>query len=341
MVPGCAEYRDTGEPYRIFINESTIKSMDATFQGRPVYVQHVDTVNMDKLQAEADGYVVRSFYNQADGKHWAEFIVVSDKGHEAIRNGWRLSNAYIPKDFAGGGLWNGIDYAKEVTRGEYEHLAIVPNPRYDESVIFTPEQFKEYNEKKSLELKRLANSKSKGEDTVFKFFKKEKVENSSDLSAYSVVLESSKKEVTVAEAIQLADKFMNMNGYANGDHMVKVGSDEMSVNDLASKYCEMKNAEDEVKKKNAEDEEKKKKENEVKEEDKKENEDDQVENKDDEEKKENGEDDEEKKKENEEDKEVKKNAFDALRNAEKTAKRETVVVHLDKSARGKARYGSN
>ena len=90
---------------------------------------------------------------------------------------------------------------------------------------------------------------------MFKIFKKEKVENSADLEAMSVLLPESKKEVTVAEAINIADKFMNMHGYANGDHMVKVGDEEMSVNELGKKYCSMKkNMEEEALRKKEEEE---------------------------------------------------------------------------------------
>lgn len=307
FVPGCAEYAEAGkEPYRIFLNEETIKGMDASFQGRPVYVKHVNEVNLENIQ-EADGYVVRSFYNPTDGKHWAEFLVVSDKGHEAIRSGWRLSNAYIPKEFAGGGLWNGITYQKEVTRGEYEHLAIVPNPRYDESIILTPAQFKEYNEKKELEIKRLANSK--GEKSVLNLFKKTKVENAADLEQTIVSLPLSGIDMSVMQVVNELDAIKNMHGYANGDHMVKVGEEEMSVNQLIKAHGKMKNDEKDrvakeeeaaaAAKKNEEEEVEEKKENEVE----------------------------------------KKDHFESLKNAHLKGK-ETSKISLDGLARGKARYGS-
>jgi len=327
FCPGVAQYDEPGkESYKIFLNESTIKKMDKTFQGKPLYVHHVDEVNLDKLQ-DADGFVIESFYNKSDGKHWAKFIVISDDAHKAIKNGWRLSNAYIPTSFAQGGLWNGVEYQKEVMDGEYEHLALVPNPRYDESIILTPEKFKEYNLQKETELLRIANSN--GEKSMFKIFKKEKVENSADLEAMSVTLPSSKKDMTISECISLADKVINMNGYANGDHMVKVGEEEMSVNDLVSKHMGMcKNmADEEEKKKNADvaadADEKEKKEKESA---------DKTENEKDEEKKEN---------EEEDKKEVKNSHFDKLRNAPlKAIKKDEQYIYVDETAKGKNLYGS-
>ena len=254
MVEGVAEYAEQGkDPFRIYVGQDAINKMNPTFVGKPVYVDHVDEVDLENLQTEADGYVVKSFFNRADGKTWVEFLVVSDRGKEAIKKGWKLSNAYIPKAYAGGGENHGVQYAKEVTDGEYEHLAIVQNPRYEESVVLTPEQFVSYNEAKEAELLRLANSKetSKEKEMGFKFFKRTKVENASDLEGMMVELPLSKKEMALTQIINEMDKVHNMQGYANGDHMVKVGESEMSVNELIKKHMDACNELEEMKKKNA------------------------------------------------------------------------------------------
>jgi hypothetical protein len=204
---GLAQYQESDDqaPYRVYLNEDTIRSMDPTFAGRPIFVEHVDEVDPDvnQLRKEADGWVIESFYNSADGKHWVKFIVVTDRAERAIRSGMRLSNAYIPKAFKDGGIWNGIPYQKEITDGEYEHLAIVKDPRYEESVIMTPDEFKQYNETKVLELKKLANSKSKQDKGIkmkFSFFKRTKVENGIDPDL-QVILPKSGRAVSVAKLI--------------------------------------------------------------------------------------------------------------------------------------------
>lgn len=284
FVPGVAEYAgENGENFRIFVNEDTIRKMNPTFEGLPVYVRHVDEVNLDNLQSEADGYVVKSFYNEFDGKTWAEFLIVSDKGYDAIVNKrWRLSNAYIPTEFSQGGVWNGVSYKKEVKNAKFEHMAIVPNPRYDESKVLTPEEFKNYNEGKEQELKRVSNSDdSKGnQEMKFSFFKKEKIENAKIDLETMVTLPESKKEMSLQNALEVADKFENMHGYANGDHMVKVNdSEEMTVNELVKKYSELcaansadkgEDGEAEVENEDLSDEEAKKKAEELKEHEEKE-----------------------------------------------------------------------
>lgn len=240
MAPGVAEYREPGkEPYRVFVNEDTIKKMDKSYAGKPVFVRHVNEVVLENLQLDADGYVFDSFYNKADGKHWCRFIVVSDKGHDAIAKGWRLSNAYVPQLGGVRGQWHGVDYDREVVDGEYEHLAIVPNPRYDESVVLTPEQFKAYNSQKEAELIRLANSKEETTKMKFKLFKRAPVENSADLEGVEVTLPKSGKTRTIEQLVNEVDEYelkMKEPQMANGDSMVDYGGEQMSVNSLLEKH---------------------------------------------------------------------------------------------------------
>jgi len=341
MVEGVAQYKEPGkDPFTIMIGEDAIKNMDPTFDGRPVYVQHVDDVDLSKLQEEADGYVVKSFYNKSDGKHWVEFIVVSDKGHAAVMNGWKLSNAYLPKRMGNGGEWHGLEYSKEVLEGEYEHLAIVPNPRYQESVILTPDEFKSYNSGKETELLKIANSKQ-GENSMLNFFKKTKVENGKELEGMMVTLPKSKKEVDHVTIINNADEHeMHKEEHmANMEHHVMVGNEKMKLNELVGKHLELKDAYEKLKggsgddeMHNDEDADAKKKALELAAHEEKEMA----------AKKANEEKAEHEKKMNA-DKAKKQAEFDKLKNAEANARKNAPVIELaqDQVARGKQRYGSN
>jgi hypothetical protein len=130
-------------------------------------------------------------------------MAVSDEAHEAIANGWKLSNAYNIKKQAEGGRWHNVEYSYEVLEGEYNHLAIVQTPRYGESIILTAEEFKEYNLKKENELKQLTNSM--GKKFMFKFFKKDQVENSKELSEMTVSLKNG-QEMTIASLVDFVEK---------------------------------------------------------------------------------------------------------------------------------------
>lgn len=243
MAEGVAEYAEPGkETYRILILENALKTMDATYAGKPVYVQHVEEVDLENIQNEADGYVMESFFNQPDGKHWTKFIAVSDKAHEAIRRGWQLSNSYVPKSTTKGGEWHGVEYQQEITAGEYEHLAIVPNPRYAESIIMTPEEFKQYNEDKKVELERLSNSQDEKEKpnmgAKLAFWKRSKVENAMD-PELSVVLPKSGKEITIAELVSEADEraAKKKNSMAEPHDKVKMHDGNMcNVAELVDKH---------------------------------------------------------------------------------------------------------
>lgn len=272
MVEGVAEYDEGKGPFRYLINEKTCKEMDPTYEGCPVYVRHVPEVDLKNLQNEADGYVSQSFFNPPDGRHWVKFMVVSDKGHEAIAKGWKLSNAYVINESASGGEWHGVPFQKQVTRAEYEHLAIVPNPRYSESVILTPEQFKNYNAEKEQELVRLANEK-KEVVTMFNWIKRDKVANEkiTEIESMVVVLPKSKVEKTITQLVNESDEAEEKGKspqMANADHMVQVNGEKMSVGALVSKHQDCMNDLEELKKKHVDggedDEEKKKAQNEAK-----------------------------------------------------------------------------
>lgn len=253
FYPGVAEYRDPGvAPYRVFLNENTLRKMDPSFAGKPIYVNHVEEVeqDIDLLRGEVDGWVIQSFYNEADGKHWVKFIIVSEKGDEAVRQGMKLSNAYLPTQTSRGGLWNGVTYLKEIIDAEYEHLAIVDNPRYEESVIMTPDQFKKYNEEQVIELKRLSNSKQGEAKMKLNFFKKTRVENAID-PELQVVLPKSGRETTLISLINEADeKESDKNaGLADMSHKVKMDDGSYcNVGELLEKHKSMKDELESMKK---------------------------------------------------------------------------------------------
>ncbi len=343
FYPGVAEYSEPGkDAFRVFLNENTIRKMGPSFQGRPVFVSHVDEVNdnINELRKEVDGWVIESFFNEADGKHWVKFIVCSERAEAAIKKGFRLSNCYIPKSFTNGGLWNGVSYQKEITAGEYEHLAIVPNPRYEESVIMSPDEFKKYNESKRIELIKLANNDNpKKEDDTMKlgFFKKEKVENSKDIEGVSLVLPNSKKEYTITElANAMDDVLVNKDKprLANSADFVEIDGEKVTVEELVKTFNAKKcNEDDEDDKVENEDEEE---------------EDDKVENEDEDEGAKASEDKDPVEEEKKKNKGKKKNSLEArekaerLRNAGSHSASEQAQVYTSSQSvdLGKSRYGS-
>lgn len=232
MSPGVAYYPEMEGKPLILIEEPALAEMDPTAQGKPVYVHHVDRVDLANLENEMAGVWVRSFFNEADGYHWAEFTVQSDAGHEAVKRGFVLSNSYIPLQEGGAGEYHGMGYKNSVIKGEYEHLALTPTPRYQESAqigLLTAEEFKAYNEKKLAERKALQNSK--GATQMFNLFKKAKLENSAELEGVIVELPKSKKQVELSKLLNDTDEKMEKeakNEYAADlSHKVKLHDGKM------------------------------------------------------------------------------------------------------------------
>lgn len=326
MLPGIVSYASE----HILIDADAMKRAAPSFVGKPVYVNH-QKVDLTTLEQDADGYVVDCFYNELDGWLWARFILTSDEGQRAAAQKWSVSNAYNPLTWSERGQHLGVDYDRKMQDYSFTHLAIVPNPRYDDAKIFTPEEFKAHQLQKRTELEELQNSndiKPKQGHPMFKFFQKKSEELTNaipadaDLSQIEVELEGGKRmslqEIVNAvkkndddeKAKEEAEKEkQNKKSVMNDDTEVTVGEEKMTMGELMNKWnavCK-KNSDDDAAAK-AEEEEKK-----------------------------NAEAEEKKKKDAEEKENAKR--FDELQNAS-TKKAMHVEVSQDKVKRGQQRYGS-
>lgn len=340
MQPGVCKYNSE----IVLVDTDAIKQMignDAI--GKPIYILHNTAPNEDrlkKLKDEAAGYIIDSFYNEMDGWAWFEFLAVDDACHAAIAKGWSVSNAYVPTEWGPGGTKNNVPYDREIVNGAFTHLAIVPDPRYEEACIMTPEKFRAYQDSKKRQLEELQNSKSapSGGKKMFKLFKTKREEVNAIDPDTEIELEGGKvvkiSEMMNAlkvtdEAAEAAKKKADEDAAAakaaaekknakdddekiNGDSMVECEGEKMPLKELVNKYnAKMKaNAE-------SEDDEKKKKADA----DKKE--------------KENADKDSEEEKAN--------SHFRELQNAAgvKPTAPPVMETSMDKTARGKAHYGSS
>ena len=184
MLSGVAKYNlENGGEEFIFVDTPTIKKMMPSFIGKPVYVYHqnVDLENIDN----ADGYVTESFYNELDGWAWCKFIIKTDAGHKAIKDGWSVSNSYLPIQWNEKGTHLSVDFDREITEAQFQHLAIVPDPRYEKAKIFSCEEFKQYQEEHKQQLNALQNNK--GVKKMLNIFKRTKVENIADAKEGDII----------------------------------------------------------------------------------------------------------------------------------------------------------
>jgi hypothetical protein len=278
MQAGVCDYEDE----RILIENETLNKMMPSFVGKPVYIIHTN-VNLEKLKEEADGYVSDSFYNEKDGWYWLKFIIIEDEAHDKIRQGWSVSNAYLPTRSGSSGSWHNVPYDREILEAEYSHLAIVPNPRYEGAEIFTPEQYKVYIEQKENQLKELQNSKTIKKEKaggILMFWNKTKLAKENEEELLNAVVEIDGIDVSVKELIENAKK-MKKNEEKEGeeeekedkaklneDDELEIDGAKVSVKELKNMYKKMKKNEDEEEKKKEEEKEKEDEEEKKKEEEK-------------------------------------------------------------------------
>lgn len=226
MKAGVANYPENKEV--IYISNDTIADMAKSFEGKPVYVHHQE-VDLENLKDQMDGVVSESFWNKYDGEWWIKFVAITDDAKQAIANGWGVSNCYDHLVRGNGGTCINVKYDSEIIGGQFQHLAIVPNPRYEDAKIYTEEEYNNYIEQKKQKLDKITNSK--GENNM------EKILNEADVKD---LLLSKDSDMTVGEAIEV---LMNSKKVIDADAEILLANGEkISVAELIN-ACK-KNEED-------------------------------------------------------------------------------------------------
>ena len=136
IEPGIAHYEELGD---ILITKETLNKFIQTMVGVPVIIDHEDVTdkNVDKLRV---GSVSKVWFNEFDGYFYCEGILTDQEAIDLVKNqGWNVSCAYsfqsVPKD-----MHNGKKIDMEFIDGEFLHLAIVKNPRYEGANIVVNSQ---------------------------------------------------------------------------------------------------------------------------------------------------------------------------------------------------------
>lgn len=129
---GVAHYEQFGD---VLITKETLDKFIQTMVGCPVIIKHKDITdkNADK---ERVGVVSRVWYNEADGWFYCEGVIWDKQAIDLVKNqGWNVSCTYdFESDFKKS-TYHGKEIDMEFTGGEFLHLALVPNPRYERATI--------------------------------------------------------------------------------------------------------------------------------------------------------------------------------------------------------------
>lgn len=128
IEPGVAHYNKFGD---ILITKETLNKFIDTMVGCPVIIDHKDVTdkNVNKLRV---GVVSKVWFNEYDGYFYCEGILTDPEAIDLVKNqGWNVSCAYSFVSDNTKRLHNGKEIDMEFTDGEFLHLALVQDPRYE------------------------------------------------------------------------------------------------------------------------------------------------------------------------------------------------------------------
>ena len=149
---GVAHYRDFGD---VLITKETLDKFINTMIGCPVIITHkdIDDNNADK---ERVGVVSEVWYNSADGWYYCSGIIWDKKAIDLVKNqGWSVSCTYNFESDSQAKTHNGKKIDREFTNGEFLHLALVDNPRYERAnIVMNAKEEMPEDEKVADELKK-------------------------------------------------------------------------------------------------------------------------------------------------------------------------------------------
>ena len=129
---GVAHYEQFGD---VLITKETLNKFIHTMVGCPVIIKHKDITdkNADK---ERVGVVSDVWYNENDGYFYCSGIIWDKQAIDLVKNqGWSVSCTYDFESDKQEKTHNGKKIDMEFTDGEFLHLALVDNPRYERANI--------------------------------------------------------------------------------------------------------------------------------------------------------------------------------------------------------------
>ena len=128
IEPGLAHYKELGD---IVITKETLDKFIQSMVGCPVIIDHKDVTdkNVDKLRV---GTISRVWFNEQDGWYYCEGILTDDEAIDLVKNqGWNVSCSYSFVSDDTQKTYHGKPIDMVFTDGEFLHLAIVEDPRYE------------------------------------------------------------------------------------------------------------------------------------------------------------------------------------------------------------------
>ena len=129
---GVAHYEQFGD---VLITKETLDKFINTMIGCPVIIKHKDITD-ENADKERVGVVSDVWYNQNDGYFYCSGIIWDKQAIDLVKNqGWSVSCTYDFESDKQEKTHNGKKINMEFTDGNFLHLALVDNPRYERANI--------------------------------------------------------------------------------------------------------------------------------------------------------------------------------------------------------------
>lgn len=120
----------------VYLSQETLQKCVRDIKGKPVIIKHQRGINPDNMQEHAVGYVTGAEFDEFNASFSCDFVLFDEEAKNKVASGWSVSCAYLPKAFGQGGTWHNTAYDREITELGFTHLALVPDPRYEDAKVY-------------------------------------------------------------------------------------------------------------------------------------------------------------------------------------------------------------
>lgn len=129
---GLVHYKEYGD---ILITKETLDKFIGTMVGCPVIINHKQVTD-DNVENERVGVISNVWFNPSDGWYYCDGIIWNKQAIDLVKNqGWNVSCAYSFESDRKPLKYHGKNISMEFTNGNFQHLAIVETPRYEDANI--------------------------------------------------------------------------------------------------------------------------------------------------------------------------------------------------------------
>ena len=133
IEPGPISYREMKGGTIELLRKATIDASCHALVGQPITMGHPTSARNDAeikewARVNSIGIIESVTYNSEDGWFWAEGALTKP---EAVRENTAPSVVFFARAYGSPGKFHGIPYGRELTAVEFDHIGLVPNPRFE------------------------------------------------------------------------------------------------------------------------------------------------------------------------------------------------------------------